>query len=89
MAGATIQMKAVKQNSLQEIRQHLLQIQCIEEVSATKQTIKDVDSRFCKMLCAKVRRMRICYNRIGYQSKSKSITKDIKIIKDQQNAGLS
>ena len=43
MAGATIQMKAIKQNSLQEILQHLLQIQCIEEVSATKQTINGVD----------------------------------------------
>lgn len=42
MAGATIHMTATKQNTLQEVREQLLKIQCIEEVSATEQIINDV-----------------------------------------------
>ncbi|MBR3786213.1 MAG: hypothetical protein IKJ77_07395 [Firmicutes bacterium] len=42
MAGATVHMTAIKQKTLQEVREQLLKIQCIEEVSATKQIINDV-----------------------------------------------
>ena len=42
MAGATIHMTATKQKTLQEVREQLLKIQCIEEVSATEQIINDV-----------------------------------------------